>query len=207
MIAEKILEKFGGSTPVFAKEILALFPEYSKTYVYRILKKEIEAGTIVRDCAGVYYVPKQTEYGPEVLIPDQIVEKKYLFYGEEPSGIYCGLALLNQFGVTTQMTCQPEIITNQETNRNRKIEINGRVFYLKKSRCPITRANHAAYTLVQLFYDLDEQDSLDEISQKLIRVYIRENGVTKEQVMNVGVAFPQKALKRMIAAGVFNEFA
>ena len=167
----------------------------------------MEAGAIVRDCTGVYYVPEKTIIGPSVIVPDQIVEKKYLFYGEEPSGIYCGLALLNRFGVTTQMPGRLDVVTNQESSRNRKIVINGRKFYLKKSRCPITKDNYAAYTLVQLFYDLDDRDVLDAYSQHRIKVYIRAHQVSKAQVMEVALAFPKKALKRMIASEVYNELA
>ena len=87
--------------------------------------------------------------------------------------MFGGIKLLNNFSVTTQMAAVIEVVTNNETTRCREIDINGRRFILRKSRCEINTNNYAAYTILQLFNDFTEQDELDDSSRRRLFEYIR----------------------------------
>ena len=115
--------------------------------------------------------------------------------------------MLNNFSVTTQMAAVIEVVTNNETTRCREIDINGRKFILRKSRCEINKNNYAAYTVLQLFNDFTEQDKLDESSRRRLLEYIESRKVTQRQLLELSMQFPARATKKLIGSGVLNEIA
>ena len=204
MFIDKIEKAYGANTPIFADEIVALFGTYTKGYVFRLIKRAEESGELVPYSRGVYYIPKTTFFGKSTLCSEMVAEKKYLKNKESVYGVYAGLNLLNQFGITTQVPNTMEIVTNNETTRKRKIVIENREFILRKSRCKITKENYPVYTILQLFSDMSEKDKMGDFSRKQIRNYINENSITIEKLFDMSAAFPSATLKKMIGSGVLN---
>ena len=56
--AEKILEKFRPNEPILFEEVLNIFPNHSRQWVYNTLKSLISSRRLVRFATGVYYIPK-----------------------------------------------------------------------------------------------------------------------------------------------------
>lgn len=204
MLIERVIREFGYDTPIFAEEILELFNEFTRAYVFRLIKKAENAGELVCYSRGVYYVPRKTFFGASTICSEQVAEKKYLRDGDSVYGIYSGLSLLNQFGITTQVPNILEIVTNNETTRKRKVVIDGKEFILRKARCEITSENYPEYSLLQLFNDIDQQDSLDEFAKGQIGEYIRKNQLTNERINAMSLFFPAMASKNMLRSGVLN---
>lgn len=204
MLIERVIREFGYDTPIFAEEILELFNEFTRAYVFRLVKKAENAGELVCYSRGVYYVPRKTFFGVSTICSEQVAEKKYLRDGDSIYGIYSGLSLLNQFGITTQVPNILEIVTNNETTRKRKVVIDGKEFILRKARCEITSENYPEYSLLQLFNDIDQQDSLDEFAKGQIGEYIRKNQLTNERINAMSLFFPAMASKNMLRSGVLN---
>ena len=100
-----------------------------------------------------------------------------------------------------------EVVSNNETMRRREIEINGRKFVLRKSRCEIKSSNYAAYTVLQLFNDLDSNDELNDSSRRHLLEYIKKQNVTQEQLFCMSANFPAKATKNLIGSGIINAIA
>lgn len=208
MFIERLSEKFNINEPIFTEEILGLFPEYSRAQVFRYIGKAKENKEIVQFVKGVYYIPKITFWGDlSSITADSVIEKKYLRNADQTYGIYGGVKLLNNFSVTTQMAAVIEVVTNNETTRCREIEINGRRFILRKSRCEINKNNYAAYTILQLFNDFTEQDKLDESSRRRLFEYIKNRKVTQKQLLDLSMQFPARTTKKLIGSGVINEIA
>ena len=161
---------------------------------------------LIQFTKGVYYIPTITFWGDlSMITTDSVIEKKYLRNSNQVYGVYSGIKLFNLFSVTTQMGATIEIVTNNETTRCRHIDINGRKFILRKSRCKITKKNYAAYTILQLFNDFDDQDKLDDHSYKSIIEYINNYKVEKEKLLELSMQFPARAIKKLIGSGILNK--
>ncbi len=133
MFIEKISEQFNVNEPIFTEEILDLFPEYSRSQVFRYIDKAKENKEIVQFTKGVYYIPNLTFWGDlSTITVDSVIKKKYIRNTNQTYGIFGGIKLLNNFSVTTQMASVIEVVTNKETTRCREIEINSRKFILRK---------------------------------------------------------------------------
>lgn len=208
MFIERLSEKFNNNEPIFTEEILGLFREYSRAQVFRYIDKAKESKEIVQFAKGVYYIPNVTFWGSlSTITADSVIEKKYLRNAEQTYGVFGGIKLLNNFSVTTQMAAVIEVVTNNETTRCREIDINGRKFILRKSRCEINKNNYAAYTVLQLFNDFTEQDRLDEASRRRLLEYIESRNITQRQLLELSMQFPARATKKLIGSGVLNEIA
>lgn len=208
MFIERLSEKFNINEPIFTEEILGLFPEYSRAQVFRYIDKAKENKDIVQFAKGVYYIPNITFWGDlSTITADSVIEKKYLRNEDQTYGIFGGIKLLNNFSVTTQMAAVIEVVTNNETTRCREIDINGRKFILRKSRCEINKNNYAAYTILQLFNDFTEQDQLDESSRRRLFEYIKNRKVTQKQLLDLSMQFPARTTKKLIGSRVINEIA
>lgn len=206
MFIEKLSKNFDTNEPIFTEEILSLFKEYSRAQVFRYIDKAKNNKELIQFTKGVYYIPTITFWGDlSMITTDSVVEKKYLRNSNQVYGVYSGIKLLNLFSVTTQMGATIEIVTNNETTRCRHIDINGRKFILRKSRCNITKKNYAAYTILQLFNDFDDQDKLDDHSYKSIVEYINNYKVEKEQLLELSMQFSARAIKKLIGSGILNE--
>ena len=206
MFIEKLSEKFNKDEPIFTEEIIELFQEYSRAQVFRYINKAKENKEIIQFSKGVYFIPSVTFWGGlSTITADSVIEKKYLRNAGETFGVFGGIKLLNNFSVTTQMAAVIEVVTNNETTRCREIDINGRRFILRKSRCEINTNNYAAYTILQLFNDFTEQDELDDSSRRRLLEYIQKRRVTRKQLLDLSMQFPARTTKKLIGSGVINE--
>lgn len=205
MFIERLSSKYNNDEPIFTENILELFSDYSRAQVFRFIKKAKNNKEIIQFDKGIYYIPRFTFWGNlSTIAADDVVAKRYLRNGQKIYGVYSGIKLLNSFSVTTQMAAIIEIVSNNETTRRRVIEINGRKFVLRKSRCEINSNNYAAYTILQLFNDLNDTDELNNSSKRRLLEYIKKKNVTQEKLLNMSVSFSSKATKNLIRSGIIN---
>lgn len=208
MFIERLSEKFNVNEPVFTEEILDLFRDYSRAQVFRLIDKAKENKEIVRFAKGVYYIPNKTFWGDlSAITADSVIEKRYLRSAGRTFGVFGGIKLLNNFSVTTQMAAVIEVVSNNETTRRREIDINGRRFILRKSRCEINENNYAAYTILQLFNDMAGQDRLDESSRRRLLEYVEKHEITRKQLLELSLRFPARATKKLIGSGILDEIS
>lgn len=204
MFVEQLKKEFGTNTPIFIDEILKMYRNYSRAYVFRLIKQAEKSGELSLYSRGVYYVPRQTLFGKSNIIPEMVVEKKYLRDGNSIYGVYAGTTLLNYFGLTTQVPNIIELITNKESTRKRSIYINDKEFIIRKSRCNITSDNYPEYTLLQLFSEMGQDEKITKSFIKEINQFIVSNNVTKEKLFKMASNFPSTASKNMIRSLTFN---
>lgn len=208
MFIERLSKKFNSDEPIFTEDIIKLFSDYSRAQVFRYIEKAKENKEIVQFDKGIYYIPRVTFWGGlSTIAADDIVAKRYLRNDKRIYGIYSGIKLLNNFSVTTQMPAVIEVVSNNETMRRREIELNGRKFVLRKSRCEINASNYAAYTILQLFNDFDNRDELNDSSRRRLLEYIKKQNVTQEQLFRMSANFPAKATKNLVRSGIINAIA
>lgn len=204
MFIDTIKNAYGINTPIFEDEILNLFKKDTHLDVSRLVEQMVEEGKLILYSKGVYFIPKKTFFGQSTICSEMVAKKKYVQDNKFVYGIYAGLNILNAFGVTTQVPSVIEIVTNNETTEKRKITIKNRAVILHKSRCTITKYNYHAYTIVQLFYDMNNSDRIDSFSKILIDDYVKKNNITKEKILSMLNFFPSIVEKRIIKNGVIN---
>lgn len=205
MLVEQLKTKFRVNEPIFTSEILELFQQYSRAYVFRLLDKEKKDGNIIYFGEGIYYLPKKGIVGMSTITVDDIVNKKYIEYKDKVYGIYSGINLQNMFALTTQMANTIEIITNNESMRCRKITIDGRTIILRKSRCLINKKNAPAYTVLQFFSELNSYEQINQIVRDTLVSYMKSNQISGEDLLSLAKFFPSRTLKNLTYSGVLYE--
>lgn len=199
---EMVKKNFKEDEPIFIDEILALFSDYTKAYVFRLLKEENEE--IRNFSRGVYFLPKKTFFGESNITSNMVANKKYVSNGEDTYGVYAGISLLNAFGITSQVPNVLEIITNKEATRKRTIDIKGKQFILRKSRFSIDNNNLGYYYILQLFLEMPEKCELNDFSREMIIQYIKNKKLNPESLVKYSLYFPGRTLKNVVNSGVFN---
>lgn len=205
MFIEKLKSKYKTNEPILIKEILDDFKEYSRNYVFKLIKIAEEKKELINFCYGVYYLPTKTILGLSTISVDDVIRKKYLNNNIDNYGVYSGLKLQNIFNISTQMPNTLEIVTNNETMRKREIVINNRKIILRKSKVPINNENVKEYMLLQLMTEVG--DSLYEEAKKRIQRYIKENDVNYKKTISLASYFPSKTMKNLIISEVFDDIA
>ena len=204
MLVTRLKSTFKTNEPIFTNEILRLFSEYSRAYVFRLIDDAEEKGELVSFDTGVYYLPVKSIMGVSTITADDVVNKRYIKNRDEVYGVYSGLLLQNMFSATTQMPNVIEVVTNKESMRCRKLMIDGRSVILRKSRFTIDKNNVSAYTILQLFSETDVVFA-DERVRKAIKQYIIANRIAPTALIELAGAFPAKTAKNLICSGVLNE--
>lgn len=204
MFIEEMRNKFGYNIPIFTNEILELFSQYTKAYVFRMINEAEEKQEIVQLDTGVYYLPQITPFGLSVITASDVAKKKYIQNQSEIYGIYSGLTLQNEFSLTTQMTNMPEIVSNRASSRCRRITIDGMDFVLRKARTKITADNVKAYRVLQLFTEIKCAD-IGKDEKRRISDYIKTNGLSQGELIDLAKNFPAKTLQNLTYSGVLYE--
>lgn len=204
MFIERIKNAYKPGKPIFTEDLLSMFPEYTKAYVFRLLKKAESNGQLVRFSRGVYCIPKKTAFGYTTISSGVVANDKYIGDDEAVFGLYSGLSLLNQFAISTQVPNVVEIVTNNETTRKRVVMIDGMRFILRKPRFEITRENSDYYTVLQLFLELGANPSLNEFSKQRIRDYITARNLDQNKLFKYAMFFPAQVAKNLLGSEVLH---
>ena len=207
MFLERLKTKYDINEPIFTKEILELFNDYSRAYVFRLLDEAQKNNSIKCFDYGVYFIPSKTIIGDSTITVEVVVNKKYITNKQDVYGVYNGVYLHNLFSNTTQVNNTIEIITNNETMRCRKITIDGRNIILRKSRCEINKSNSKAYTVVQLISELNKISNLNKDLRKSLVNYIQKNKIKKSDILSIAKYFPAQTTKKLIFSGILDDFA
>lgn len=207
-MVERLRSKFGANQPIFTSEILKEMSDYSRPRVFQLLKKAEEESALIKFDKGVYYIPTETRYGKSLISVEQVVRKKYISNNGDVFGIYGGLQMQQSFRLTYQVPVSIEVVTNNETMRVRETKLKNRNIILRKSRCPITKENADAYTILELFSNIDINRYIsDTLVQREILEFIRERKIRANDVYALIGSFPARVTKNMIKGGIINEFA
>ena len=204
MFTDRLELKFGKNNPIFVEEILDSEKEYSRQTVYRMIARAVDDGTLMRFDTGIYYLPKIMEFGLAIPSVERVVDKKYVCNENETFGVYGRWVMELNFALSTQVPNTIEVITNKESRDIRRIQIRGRRVVLRKSRLPITKENASAYTLLELFNGMNLKEYNKRVRGRVLE-YIKEENITRKNIMDIAYAFPAKAMRNLAMSGVLYE--
>lgn len=196
---ETLKNKFKLNEPIFSNEIIKLFPNYSRAYIFKLIKKALERKELIKFCDGVYYMPILTELGYSTISANDVIIKKYIFSNGNFYGFFSGLSLLNSINLTTQVPNKIEVVTNKETNISRRINVNGQIYILKKSRTKINKNNINEYMFLETLSYLKKIDS--ESKKQIMDYYFNKNKISQKNISKLTLNFPSNVSKKYIELG------
>jgi len=187
--------KFGKNNPFFTSDIE--YMDYSRPWIYKELNKLCGESKIIRFERGLYYIPEETIFGPSILNPSKVIEKKYIFDGDQVIGYYSGITFLNQLRLTTQMSNVIEVYTNNETSNVRDMMIGKQKVLLRKSRTDVNRENVAVLSFLELMNSIPS-GFIDNEKQGILVEYIKDNGIDRKSISRYAPLFPDKAIRNLV---------
>ncbi len=196
---DSLLMKYGTNEPILFNEIT--FENYSQIWIKKQLKSLCDEGKLIRFEKGVYYIPTDTVFGKSLLNPRKVIEKKFIKDGEDVIGYYSGLVLLNKLRLSTQMPNVLEICTNNETTNVRSVFVGKQKVLLRKSRTEITKDNVAVLSFLEMMNEITPTSLGDEEKGYIVE-YIRDNKITKNDIVSYAPVFPDKVMRNLIESEV-----
>ena len=200
-LIEYLTKTFGYNEPILLEEIS--FNNFSKPWINKQLAKYVETGELIRFDKGVYYVPKKTILGPSKLNPQKVIERKYI---NNKDGYYSGASFLNQLGLSTQVPNVIEIYTNNESAKVREINVGSIKVILRKARTTINSSNVAVQSFLELMNSVSPS-FFDEERKQITAKYIKDTGITRNDIAKYAKAFPDKAMRTLIESQVIYDVA
>lgn len=194
---ENIKNSFKANTPIFTSELLDYFmKKYSRARSFQLIKELVDKKELIQYSKGIYYFSKD---GYKLSI-SEIIEKKYLNDNGNKVGIYSGETLKFKLLNKKIDKNKIEVITNNETNIVRSLNINDNIVYLRKARCKINDENIAAYTLLELLSN-NKLEKGEKLYNKVVR-YINDNKINSKDIISLAGYFPNKTFKNLNDSGL-----
>jgi len=201
---EYLKSEYGTNEPIYVEEIQ--FKDYSRSWIFKELKKLVDSGELKRFDTGIYYFPLKLSFGEGRLNSRKIAERRFLTDGSEVYGYIAGLSLLNLAGLSTQVPNFLELVTNNESTRVRDIQVGNQRVRAHRSRTTVTSDNVNTLQFLDLMNIITPND-MDETERYMLSKYIKASGVTRASIMQNAGFFPAKAMKNMIESGAVYELA
>lgn len=198
--------QYGENTPIFFEDIANVCSGYTRGRVYQLIDAAMNGGLLAKAGYDCYYIPTTTPFGKSLLNPRKVIEKKYISNKGEVYGFYTGLALLNSFGITTQMPNVIEVFTNNEATKSRRVTINNQTIIVKRARTTINNSNYKEMMLLELF-NLADVRSIDARATQKIVDYMKQNNICIQGIMKYAKFVPARAIKNFMSSEVQNAFA
>lgn len=205
-LVECLKTQYGENTPIFFEDIANVCSGYTRGRVYQLIDAAMKSGLLAKAGYDCYYIPTTTPFGVSLLNPRKVIEKKYISNNDEVYGFYTGVALLNSFGITTQMPNIIEVFTNNEATKSRRVTINNQTIIVKKARTTINNSNYKEMMLLELF-NLADIRSIDARATQKIVDYMKQNNISVQGIMKYAKFVPARAIKNFMSSEVQNAFA
>jgi len=196
-LVTRLKREFGEGEPIFTKEIINSWKEYSRPRIFQMLKELCNDGTMSRYSRGVYYFPETSFWNaPLPLDVTKVAEKRYMKADGRVFGYYSGLTLLNMIGLTNQVPNTREIVTTNETNRVRKVVIGKFYFRIRRSKIQVTEENAPLLQALEIFNKIDAP--LVRYQKENILALIGNKRIDGTLLSECAECFPKRALKNLM---------
>lgn len=198
-----IKENFEVDEPIFLSEL----PGTSKEAIRQEMKKLVDEGKLLRLYNGVYFQSYKTIIGTEGKASvKKFIDKKFLNPGGKVSGYITGIALLNEYGFTTQVPAVIEVVSNEATTKQRKIEVGGRKIILYKPNAEIKEDNVSSLRFLDIMEMIDKYVEFSEkMTKRKLDSFVKEANVDFNQVKEYLPYYPDRVYKNLYKWGLMNE--
>ena len=199
MLYDYLIETFGFNEPIFITDID--FNNYSKIWISKELARLCESNQIVRYEKGIYYIPQDTIFGKSSLNPNKVIKRKYLSDNGNSIGFFTGTTALQQIGLSTQMPNIPEIQTNNEISKLRRVKVGSQEIILRKARTKINNENIAVLQFLEIM-NSTAASYFDDVRKAILKEWIRKRNITRQLVTEYAPVFPDRTMRNLVESGV-----
>lgn len=168
-----------------------------------LLSNYVKSGDIKRYSQGIYYIPTKTILGYSTISFESIIERKYISDDNKVFGYYSGMSLLNTIGLSSQVPNIPEITTNNEATRKRKVKIGKRSVIVRRSNIEINNDNYLYLQFFDIFRYAD-QKTIEDNKNNVIKYY-DDNKLKLNKLMEIEKLLPMKIRKIFRRSKVYDE--
>ena len=168
-----------------------------------LLSNYVKSGDIKRYSQGIYYIPRKTILGYSTISFESIIERKYISDDNKVFGYYSGMSLLNTIGLSSQVPNIPEITTNNEATRKRKVKIGKRSVIVRRSEIEINNDN---YLYLQFFdiFRYGDQKAIEDNKNNVIK-FFDDNKLKLNKLMEIEKLLPMKIRKIFRRSKIYDE--
>ena len=168
-----------------------------------LLSNYVKTGDIKRYSQGIYYIPTKTILGYSTISFESIIERKYISDDNKVFGYYSGMSLLNTIGLSSQVPNIPEITTNNEATRKRKVKIGKRSVIVRRSDIEINNDNYLYLQFFDIFRYAD-QKAIEDNKNNVIK-YFDDNKLKLNKLIEIEKLLPMKNRKIFRRSKIYDE--
>ena len=168
-----------------------------------LLSNYVKSGDIKRYSQGIYYIPRKTILGYSTISFESIIERKYISDDDKVFGYYSGMSLLNIIGLSSQIPNVPEITTNNEATRKRKVKIGKRSVIVRRSNIEINNDNYLYLQFFDIFRYAD-QKAIEENKNNVLK-FFDDNKLKLNKLMEIEKLLPMKIRKIFRRSKIYDE--
>ncbi len=159
------------------------------------LKRMFDEGKLGRIEKGVYYVPKQTVFGPVKPDYDRYAVKTLTMDRNEVIGYESGASFFNRIGLSTLIPREIEVVSN---NYRKKLPESCHVV-VKKPPVAVTSENHRYLQMLDVINDMGRLHIDAENPEEILNSVISKNELDPLRLAGyAGKYYPQKVLPKVI---------
>lgn len=168
-----------------------------------LLSNYVKSGDIKRYSQGIYYIPTKTILGYSTISFESIIERKYISDDNKVFGYYSGMSLLNTIGLSSQVPNIPEITTNNEATRKRKVKIGKRSVIVRRSETEINNDNYLYLQFFDIFRYAD-QKAIEDNKNNVLK-FFDDNKLKLNKLMEIEKLLPMKIRKIFRRSKIYDE--
>lgn len=200
-----LIENYGYNEPILTEELREKLSIKDSTLRMN-LKRLVDKGKMKRYAPGIYFIPKKSSLlKNQSLSINKVINNKYLYTKNKPIGYRTGIAFANQLNLTTQTAGVIEIVTNKESNRKRKSNINNWRIVLKKPRVPVKKNNIKVLQVLDLLNDYEKVSEKPlENSKAVFTNYLSDVEISRNELQEILTNYPKDTILKASESGVFD---
>lgn len=194
MLYEFLLKNYEPGEPIFICDIK--LSRMSNVNIRQQFKILADCGKVKRYENGIYYIPKKSRLkGADGPASDTVAYYKYISRGDRIEGYYSGYTFANQLGLSAQVPCSVEIVSNNIAAKRREISIGKRTYIVRRANIPITEENYKVLQLLDLLRNLDEYtEDMDDAAERLA-AYVKHCHMKRSDIDRYISAYPDSTYR------------
>ena len=203
MLYDYIVDNYEKDEPIFLAEL----PGKSEESIRQEMKRLTDEGKVEKLYNDVYHLSYKTILGTKGKVSvDKFVRKRFLEVNRKTIGYITGLQLANMYGFTTQNPSCYEVCSNEASDKEEKIYIDGRQIIVYKPVVMISEENRSALQFLDLMSTIGRYSEINggEFTDK-VRAFIDAEEVDFQEVKKYISVFPSRAYQNIFEAGLKNE--
>ena len=200
MLIEYLKKTYGTDNPILLNELQ--FEDYSESWLYAEVRRLCNTAELLKFDKGVYYLPSDTGYGKSILLPEKVIERKYVSDGDNVYGFYGGIGFMNRIGLSTQVVSCDTIYTNREASRRRKIQVGYLDVILRKPRVEVTKENANVLAFLEMMTEIPDWFFEESWRKEAVDEYIRDARITREDILRHIHFYPDKTSRKLLESEV-----